>query len=228
LKSLTEQLNSVGESASEDDRVATLLCSLPESYNNLIVVLESKAEKPTMEFVIARLLHEESKRMESPNAFTENLERAMASVKVKSKSRDQRITSPPAKVKGKCYNCGMTGHFARDCRKPKKAKSAQSKHEQANASCTTPHEGSQHILFLTSSGIPGERKFVSTWYIDSGVSEHMSNDKDRMESYEKFLTQVKAFGKVSNLLKVNALGKWNNESLTDVLYVPSLAMNYFG
>jgi len=56
----------------------------------------------------------------------------------------------------------------------------------------------------------------------------MSNDKDRMESYEKFLTQVKAFGKVSNLLKVNALGKWNNESLTDVLYVLSLAKNYFG
>ena len=40
-----------------------------------------------MEFVIARLLHEESKWTESPNVInTEYLERAMASVRVKSKS----------------------------------------------------------------------------------------------------------------------------------------------
>ena len=131
----------------------------------------------------------------------------------------------------------MTGHFAGDCRKPKKAKSTQSKHEHANASYTTLNEENQHILFLISSGVPGEKSFVSTWYVDSGASEHMSNDEEIMESHEKFLTpeifrlgdnrEVKAHGKGTIVLKINALGKWNNSSLTDVLYVPSLAKNLF-
>ena len=107
-----------------------------------------------MEFVTVRLLYKESKGSESLNASTEHLERAMASVKVKSKSRDQRITSSQEKVKGKCYNCGIAGHFTRDCRERKKARSAQSKNEHANASCTTSNEEGQHILFLAASGIP--------------------------------------------------------------------------
>ena len=78
LRSLAEQLESVGAPVSEDDQVATLLCSLPESYSNLIVALESRIEDLNMEFVTARLLHEESKTNES--LATESLEKAMFSV----------------------------------------------------------------------------------------------------------------------------------------------------
>ena len=69
------------------------------------------------------------------------------------------------------------------------------------------------------------------------ASEHMSNDKEMMDIYETFLTpetvrlgdnrEVKAYGKGTIVLKVNALGKWNNASLTDVLFVPNLAKNLF-
>ena len=69
LKPLAEQLGYVGAPVSEDDQVATLLCSLPESKNNLILALQSRAE----EFVPARLLHEENKRIVSATAATEIL-----------------------------------------------------------------------------------------------------------------------------------------------------------
>ena len=161
----------------------------------------------------------------------------MAFVEVKSKSRDQGSTSPQEKVKGKCYKCDMAGHFARDCRKPKKARFAQSKNEHANASCTASNEESQHILFSTSSGIPGDKSFVSTWCIDSSALEHISNDKDMMENYETFLApeivrlgdnkEVIAYGKGTIVLKANALGKWKHATLTDVLFIPSLAENLF-
>ena len=62
MRNLAEQLASVGAQVSKDDQVAKLLCSLPESYNNLIVALESRADDLTIEFVIARLLHEERRR----------------------------------------------------------------------------------------------------------------------------------------------------------------------
>ncbi len=55
----------MGASITEDDQVATLLCSLPESYNGLITALESRADNLTLEFVTARLLYEEHKRKES-------------------------------------------------------------------------------------------------------------------------------------------------------------------
>ena len=65
MKELASQLEAVGASITEDDQVATLLCSLPESYNSLITALESRADNLTLEFVIARLLHYEHKRKEN-------------------------------------------------------------------------------------------------------------------------------------------------------------------
>lgn len=56
LRSLAEQLDSVGAPMSEEDQVATLLCSLPDSNGNLIVALESRADDLSLESVITRLL----------------------------------------------------------------------------------------------------------------------------------------------------------------------------
>ena len=41
MNALAEHLDSVGASVTEDDQVMTLLRSLPDSYGNLIVALES-------------------------------------------------------------------------------------------------------------------------------------------------------------------------------------------
>ena len=65
MKALASQLEALGASITEDDQVATLLCSLPESYSNLITALESRADDLTLEFVVARLLHEDYKRKEN-------------------------------------------------------------------------------------------------------------------------------------------------------------------
>ena len=56
MNALTEQLHLLGASVTADDQVMTLLCSLPDSYDNLLVALEFRAETFTMEFVTARLL----------------------------------------------------------------------------------------------------------------------------------------------------------------------------
>ena len=122
MKELASQLEAVGESITEDDHVATLLCSLPESYNGLITALESRVDDLTLEFVTARLFHEEQEQTVSlltPDAG----EKALLS---KNEQTTQRNWKP--KRKGKCHNCGI--HWARECRKPKKEKSQEGKEKQ--------------------------------------------------------------------------------------------------
>ena len=124
MKELVSQLEAVGASITEDDQVATLLCSLPESYTSLITALESRADNLTLEFVTARLLHEEHKRKE--NSLTSH-----TGVKVLLSKHDrtnQKSFKP--KRKGKCHNCGIPGHWARACRKPKKEKPKEGKKKQ--------------------------------------------------------------------------------------------------
>ena len=69
MKELAGRLEAVEATITEEDQVATLLCSLPESYGSLITALESRADDLSLEFVTARLLHEEQKRKENLSSF---------------------------------------------------------------------------------------------------------------------------------------------------------------
>ncbi|KAH9095789.1 hypothetical protein LEN26_017690 [Aphanomyces euteiches] len=70
MKTLSEQLEAVGAPVSEEDLVTTLLSSLPESYEVLITVLESRSDALSWEFVTSRLFHEEMKRKEQGSEAT--------------------------------------------------------------------------------------------------------------------------------------------------------------
>ena len=62
---MASQLEAIGAIITVDDQVATLLFSLPESYKDLITALKFRADDLTLEFVTARLLHEEHKKKET-------------------------------------------------------------------------------------------------------------------------------------------------------------------
>eukprot|EP00794_Sanderia_malayensis_P011679 gene11679-12889_t len=226
MRSLAEQLSSVGAQVSEDDQVATLLCSLPDSYNNLIVALESRADDLNMEFVIARLLHEERKRCEVSSDPDIAMEKALMAAKEKPSMHKPKFGNK----RGKCFNCGLKGHFARNCHKPKKSKE---KHEQqANFTETTDNK---NALFGGSSNTNSDECFI--WYIDSGASQHMSCNKNWMKNYNEFSVPekvrlgdnrtVEALGKGTVWLRVMADGKYKPVEMSDVLYVPSLVKNLF-
>ena len=68
VKSLADQLLVLEVPLRGEDVVMTLLDSLPPSFDYLITALETRPFKElTMEFVTARLVHEESKRKEEPH-----------------------------------------------------------------------------------------------------------------------------------------------------------------
>lgn len=57
MKEMTDKLAALGSTVSKEDHVATLLGSLPQSYQMLVTTLETRGEL-TLNFVQQSLVHE--------------------------------------------------------------------------------------------------------------------------------------------------------------------------
>ena len=104
-----EELSIIGHPIEEEDRVVTLLTSLPKSYDMLVTALEANTEVPKLETVTERLLHEERKLIEKGEG--------------KSESHDARafavMRNQGAGTGRTCFYCGEQGHIKRNCPKLK-------------------------------------------------------------------------------------------------------------
>ena len=68
VRDIADQLDAISAGVSDEDMAMTLLCSLPDSYDYLIVALESRNSNDlTFDFVSTRLLGEEKRKEESNN-----------------------------------------------------------------------------------------------------------------------------------------------------------------
>jgi len=225
---MVRDLEAAGIKLQESLIVFYLLQTMPNSYGQLVTVLETLApEQCTLDFVKARLLSESMKR--------ENIEEMRDSM------NSMAFAGTGAKPKMKCFYCKKFGHRRVDCpllqertaAMQNNRRSFDNESERANVSETA-------VTFLCSDSKNLSKKCDRNgfkWILDSGASDHMINSceflRDVKTLHEPTMIKV-ASGEIiqSNCKgKVDILAKIGDRQMhyvvDDVLYVPNLKYNLF-
>lgn len=189
---------------------ATLLGSLPESYDGLIQALEARSEEDlTVSLVSSKLIADYRRRMERNHDEKEPIALKVGSLQIK----DDVM----------CYFCKQSGHMKKDCPKYKEW-SQKKRNEKANV---VTSENRDQFLFVSA--------IVDGWIMDSGATCHIVGSKEDFVEFnanhrEKIFVangnQVQATGRGS--VRVDFLNEFGDEKsikIVDVLYVPNIKGN---
>ena len=143
--------------------------------------------------------------------------------------------------KGRCRNCGIYGHWAEDCKRPKKQKKEE-KREEANVAVA----GADHnraLLLAVASGVSqpspevvhlSEKKVIpvacpeGVWVLDTGASNHMTDSRAALTHLNEGVRGTVRFGDGSSV-EIRGLGsmviqgrRQEHKVLTDIYYIPQL------
>ena len=225
MKGLAEKLAAIESPISEEDQVVTLLGSLPESYQNVVTALEARTDDLSLSYVQQTLLYEEKKRNGAAKMVGER-DSALVANKGKGNGNKKRF---------KCYQCGVFGHFRKDC--PKNKKNASQGEVKPHKAQAVVEDDVENDIDLFRAAV-GKGYVSNEWLIDSGASCHMTRQKGHISDYSHFDKPEKvnlgdgyaldAVGKGNVRLKMLLADGMSTEAvLTQVLFVPDLRCNLF-
>lgn len=205
ITDLDQQLRDINAPLDDDFLSVLMLSGLPSDYDPLIMALENSNLKLCSEIVKSKLLQEVLRR-----DFDRSEENVMFT---------HRPTKGKHYMKMKCFLCKKAGHFARNC--PLKANKSDKRSEK----CEKAWNGT--LLTALAVNINS-----NTWYVDSGATCHMTNNKNLLQNYvedtPKLVTVAnnqklysEGHGDVELLLK----GHKQTTKLSEVIFVPGLSTN---
>ena len=219
VKTLADQLDALDVPVTEGDIVMTILESLPPSFENLIVAMETKDIKElTLTYVTSRLMHEVTRKKEHQVLATEN---AALVVRHKNGGDSSKAQGEPLL----CFHCGKPGHYARNCYK-RKAEKGEKAHK------AKVEEAGEDYAFMASHDGPMSVK--GDWIMDSGATTHMSPHRAHFDTFEAIAARkvfmgddsvLQALGRGSILVDTLVEGGTKRIRFKDVLYVPKLGSN---
>jgi hypothetical protein len=231
FNTVVSQLVSVEIKISDEDKCISLLCSLSDSWDSLVVAIGSNTTSLKFEEVVSSLLSEEMRRKNMEGHSTDALfargrsqERNrsnFSSGRFKSKGRSKS----PGKFVRVCWRCEKEGHYKKQCRS-KVEKKKGSEESSSTKEKTSREEGGDVYLAFSSTHADHE-----AWLIESGASFHMTPHREWFCEYEKYdggniflgndsTTRIIGRGRVKLRLIDGRI-----RTLPGILHIPGMARN---
>jgi hypothetical protein len=231
FNTLVSQLGSINITIAEEDKCISLLCSFLDSWDNLVVVINSTTQSTLKyEDVVASLLSEEMRHKIMDGHNTDSLF-------VRGHTQDKNPGKPlgwrskytgrstsPGKYFSKCWKCGNIRHYKKDCKPKKVQKPKGSDSTSFTKEKTSTGKGGD--VYLASISTHADH---DVWLINSGVSYHMTPHREWFSEYEKYdggdvflsddtATKILGHGRFNLLLKYGRI-----RTLPRVLDIPKLS-----
>jgi hypothetical protein len=114
FNTVVSQLVSVEIKISDEDKCISLLCSLPDSWDSLVVAIGSNTTSLKFDEVVSSLLSEEMrwKNMEGQTLFARGRSQERNRSKSSSgRSKSKGRSKSPRKFVKVCWRCGKEGHY---------------------------------------------------------------------------------------------------------------------
>lgn len=208
---IIEQLTELNINIPEAISNIILLESLPASYDNFTMSMQTRDDLPCFEILRSKLLDEDIRRTEKNTPES-----------AESKAFATKSTKHHKKNKNKgCFECGSKDHFKSECDKRRKMEQYDRK-KKINPSYRSGNSAFSALLC--------NKSVVKGWYIDSGASNHMTNtDKHLRNAREVHVDNIVSASDAK--MQVKNIGdttiKINSETIDihDVMHVPGLVAN---
>jgi hypothetical protein len=186
FNTVVSQLVSVEIKISDQDKCISLLCSLPDSWDSLVVAIGSNTISLKFDEVVSSLLLEDMRQKNMEGQSTDTL---FARGRSQKRNRSN-FSSGRSKSKGRskslgkfvrvCWRCGKEGHNKKQCRS-KVEKKKGSKESHSTEENTSKEEGGD--VYLDSSSTHADHE---AWLVDSGASFHMTPRREWFWEYERY------------------------------------------
>ena len=223
--SKTEQLGEVGIRIPDELMSIMLLNSLPTEYEGFCIAIESRDDIPSVDSLKLKLIEQEARRDEQTikESAGENdalfvRSKANQNKNCHENARGRNTKFKATRFSGKCFKCGKQGHRSNECK-----------------SKTDNFAGSSIADVMPAMVLHAEPEKSNDWYLDSGATKHMCNDRSKFSSVNNE-TRAKVYtaaehcvtsagaGEVKINLKLRDKGT-NTVKLQDTVLVPSFRNN---
>ena len=226
IKQIASSLTQAGATITDEALIQKVLSALDsEKYR---MFRTSWRQTPTAQQTPANLLARlkvEEREMEAL-APKKELFKARAYVTQPTDEKEARKKSiAQLKKTTKCHNCNKLGHWAKECRGPKKNKNQRPSNTNQNED--KPSSNIARAFAVTFDQPSDENEL---WYRDSGSSEHLCGDKSWFIELNYFddpleismADQSTTRGLGIGMVKVRSCsnGKWTDCTINDVIYSP--------
>lgn len=208
-RSIWTELKASGASTTKEELSLAVLGGLPNDYSTVVQVLKTMDGAMDLDTAVAKLLPIES------DINKQAVEHAYAA----------RFSSTARRPDLFCTHCNMRGHTNKKCWKLHP--------ELAPATWGRGHSTSNQAAAMSASA--STTNMANTWTVDSGASRHITNNAALLTNLEPLPHEVcVSFGNGSSARAegtgtaiIMAQDGLTRIALTDVLYVPAAAINFF-